>query len=502
VTISGLESAADLSAGYRRGQWSAVEVTQAMLERISRLDGSSNAFVTVTSERALEDARQADQALRDGRAGPLCGVPYTLKDLVPTRGLATGYGSRVWRDPFPTADVPVAERMAVSGGILLGKTTTPEYGFKGDSGNPLNGPCPNPWRPDRTPGGSSSGAAVAAALGYGPLHQGSDGAGSIRIPASFCGVFGMKPSFGLIAHPEAAGFALSHLGPITRTVADAALLLDAMVGFDPRDRLSVPSPVASFAAELEVPLGPLRIAFSPDLGYGVVEPEVASCVERAAGSFERLGHAVEQVELGLDDPWWIERELWISMFAALHPIDPEHRAQVSPGLVRLVDQAAERDSRAVGRALVARSTLTLELEQRLAGYDLLLSPTLPCTAFPLGEDQPASVGGRAFHDLGWTQFCYPFNITGQPAASVPCGFAGGLPVGLQIVGRRLGDALVLRAAAAYERDHPFRLPPDRDRSGLSGGDSGGSGGRLDGVEPVQPRPGLELLEGRSRLAEQ
>ncbi len=459
MTVSGFESAADLAAGYRRGDWTAVEVTEAVLARIARLDRSANAFVTVTPERALDDARRADRALREGTAGPLCGVPYTLKDLVPTRGIPTGYGSRVWRDVSPAADYPVAERMAASGGVLLGKTTTPEHGFKADSGNPLNGPCPNPWRSDRTPGGSSSGAAAAAALGYGPLHQGSDGAGSIRIPASFCGVFGLKPSFGLVAHPQAGGFALSHIGPITRTVADAALLLDAMAGFDPRDRLSVPSPVASFAAELAVPLHPLRIAFSPDLGYGVVEPEVAACVERAALSFEDLGHAVERVELGLDDPWWIERELWISMFAALHPIDPDQRAEVSPGLVRLVDQAAGRDSRAVGRALDARSNLALELEQRLAGYDLLMCPTLPCTAFALGDDHPAAVGGRPFGDLGWTQFCYPFNITGQPAASVSCGFAGGLPVGLQIVGRRLDDALVLRAAAAYERDHPFRLPP-------------------------------------------
>jgi aspartyl-tRNA(Asn)/glutamyl-tRNA(Gln) amidotransferase subunit A len=459
VTVTGYESAADLAAGYRRGDWTAVEVAEAVLERVARLDGDANALVTVTPERALDDARRADRALRDGTAGPLCGVPYTLKDLVPTRGIPTGYGSRVWRDPSPAADYPVAERLAASGGVLLGKTTTPEHGFKGDSGNPLNGPCPNPWRSDRTPGGSSSGAAAAAALGYGPLHQGSDGAGSVRIPASFCGVFGLKPTFGLVSHPQAGGFALSHIGPIARTVADAALLLDAMAGFDPRDRLSVPAPVASFAAELEVPPAPLRLAFSPDLGYAVVEPDVAACVERAARSFEQLGHSVEQVDLGLDDPWWIERELWISMFAALHPIAPEQRGDVSPGLVRLVDQADERGSRAVGMAFDARSALMLELERRLAGYDLLLCPTLPCTAFALGADQPDSVAGHPFEDLGWTQFCYPFNLTGQPAASVPCGFADGLPVGLQIVGRRLDDALVLRAAAAYEREHPFRLPP-------------------------------------------
>jgi aspartyl-tRNA(Asn)/glutamyl-tRNA(Gln) amidotransferase subunit A len=459
VTVTGYESAADLAAGYRRGDWTAVEVAETVLERIARLDGDANALVTVTPERALDDARRADRALRDGTAGPICGVPYTLKDLVPTCGIPTGYGSRVWRDPSPDADYPVAERLAAGGGVLLGKTTTPEHGFKGDSGNPLNGPCPNPWRSDRTPGGSSSGAAAAAALGYGPLHQGSDGAGSIRIPAAFCGVFGLKPTFGLVSHPQAGGFALSHIGPIARTVADAALLLDVMAGFDPRDRLSVPAPVASFAAALEVPLAPLRIAFSPDLGYAGVEPEVAACVERAARAFEGLGHAVEQIDLGLDDPWWIERELWISMFAALHPIEPERRGDVSPGLVRLVDQAEGRGSRAVGMALDARSALVLELERRLAGYDLLLCPTLPCTAFALGADQPDVVAGRPFDDLGWTQFCYPFNLTGQPAASIPCGFADGLPVGLQIVGRRLDDALVLRAAAAYEREHPFRLPP-------------------------------------------
>jgi len=325
--------ARELGAAFRRGERSAVETAEALLERIERLDGAANAFVTVTRERALEDARRADRSLRDGTAGPLCGVPYTLKDLVPTRGIPTGNGSRVWRVPAPVADAPVAERLAASGGVLLGKTTTPEHGFKGASGNPLNGPCGNPWQADRTPGGSSSGAAVAAALGFGPFHQGSDGAGSIRIPASFCGIFGHKPTFGLVAHPPASAFALSHVGPMTRTVDDAALLLDAMVGFDPRDRLSVPPPVASFAAALAEPLAPLRIAFSPDLGYAAVEPGVAACVAGVARTFADLGHDVEEVALGLADPWWIERELWWAMFASRCADALDHRDEVSPGLV-------------------------------------------------------------------------------------------------------------------------------------------------------------------------
>jgi aspartyl-tRNA(Asn)/glutamyl-tRNA(Gln) amidotransferase subunit A len=452
-------TARDLAAAFRNGERSVVETTRQLLDRIERLDVYTNAFVTVTHERALEDARRADEAFREGTAGPLCGLPYTLKDLVPTRGIATGYGSRVWYDPSPSADAPIVGRLAATGGVLLGKTTVPEHGFKGDSGNPLNGPCGNPWRVDRTPGGSSSGAAVAAAFGFGLLHQGSDSAGSIRIPAAFCGVFGHKPTFGLVANPPASDFALSHMGPLARTVEDAAMLLDAMVGFDPRDRLSVPPPESSFAAAVRDRPGPLRIAFSPDLGYAAVEPGVAALVAKAVEVFADLGHAVEQVDFGLQDPWWVERELLWSMFAARCPEAVLHREEVSPGLVRLVEHGRRRTAEAVGVALQARSEFLLAVETRLAGYDLMVCPTLPCTAFPIGNDDPGRVAGRAVDDLGWTMFCYPFNLTGQPAASVPCGILDGLPVGLQIVGRRLDDALVLRAAAAFEETKPFELPP-------------------------------------------
>jgi aspartyl-tRNA(Asn)/glutamyl-tRNA(Gln) amidotransferase subunit A len=457
-------SAAELAAAYRRGERSVVEVTTELLARVDDLDGTANAFVTVTHERALEDARRADRELADGLARPMCGIPYTIKDLVPTCGIPTGYGSLVWRDPSPAADAPVAERLARSGGVLLGKTTTPEQGFKGASGNPLNGPCSNPWQADRTPGGSSSGAAVAAALGFGPLHQGSDGAGSIRIPSAFCGVVGLKPTFGLVAHPPATAFGLSHIGPIARSVADAALLLDAMAGFDPRDRLSVLPCEGSYAGFLGERDGPrrrdrrLRLAFSPDLGYSAVDPGVAACVAAAARSFAKLGHEVEEVDLGLDDPWWIEREMWWAMFGSAYPEATDHRDRVSPGLVRLVETARTRTAEDLGRAFDARAAFARDLAERLQSYDLLLCPSLPCTAFPIDRDQPESVAGRPFDDLGWTGFCYPFNLTGQPAASVPCGFVDGLPVGLQIVGGRLDDALVLQAAAAFEATHPFQPP--------------------------------------------
>ncbi len=439
-----------LRAAYRARSLSPVEVVSATIARIDAMDGLINAFVTRTDEHALADARRAEAAYRDGTQRLLEGVPYSIKDLAPTVGIPTGYGSLVFRDPAPVADAPFVERLRASGGALLGKTTTPEHGYKGDSDNPLNGPCRNPHDTARTAGGSSGGAAAAAAACFGPLHHGSDGAGSIRIPAAFCGVVGLKPTFGLVAHPPGEEYTLSHNGPIARTVRDAALLLDAMAGFDERDRFSVVKPLPSFRAALDEPLPPLRIAFSPDLGYAPVEEGVARAAAAAARTFAALGHAVEEVELGLEDPWWIERELWAAMFAARGAGGLGRRDELSPGLVSIIEHGLRQSGSELAAAIAARAGFVRTITERLAPYDLLLTPAMPCVAFPLGSDQPDSVGGVPFHDLNWTGFAYPFNMTGAPACSVPCGSVDGLPVGLQIVGKRLADALVLRAAGAFE----------------------------------------------------
>ena len=444
-------SATELAAAYRRGELSPVDATEAILARIEAVDGSVNAFVTVTAERALADARAAELSISSGESGPLAGIPYTLKDMVVTKGIPTGRGSLVWNDPSPAADAPVAERLAAAGGVLLGKTTTPELGWKGDSGNRRNGPCHNPRQHGRTAGGSSGGAAAAAAGLMGPLHQGSDGAGSIRIPAGFCGVVGLKPTFGLTPqYPPSAVEPLSHIGPITRTVADAALMLDAMAGIDERDRATVPLEPA-YAAALEQPLPPLRIAFSRDLGYGLVDPAVADAAASAASVFRDLGHTVDEPDLDLDDPFWIVDAIWSTGMAALHRDRfADVRDRLDPGLVRVIEAGLRVDGPTLAAAIQGRLRFCDAVREAMAGYDLLMTPTLPCTAFAAGDDQPTTIAGTPVSYLGWTVFTYPFNITGQPAITMPCGEVGGLPVGLQIVGRRFEDALVLRAAMAYE----------------------------------------------------
>jgi aspartyl-tRNA(Asn)/glutamyl-tRNA(Gln) amidotransferase subunit A len=455
-------SACALLEAYAARALSPVEVVEATLARIEALDGPINAFVTLTPERALADARRAEAAYAAGDAAPLAGVPYTLKDLLDAEGIPTGHGSPLFRIPSPAADAPAAARLRA--GTLLGKTTTPERGWKGDSGNPLNGPCHNPWQHGWTAGGSSGGAAAAAVAAFGPLHQASDGAGSIRIPAGFCGAVGHKPSFGLVPNPPASGMTISHLGPIARTVEDAALLLDAMAGQHPLDRLSVPSPVASFRAALGEPLPSLTIGFSADLGYAAVEPAVLDSVRSAAQAFADAGHRVEEADLRLDDPWPIEDEIWLATYAVEldgrtdgRPIDDLDG--LSPGLRTIVERGATRTAADLARALKARTRWCATLVDRLAPYDLVLTPTLPCVAFPAGDDAPAAIAGRSVSYLSWTAFTYPFNLSGQPAATVPCGLVDGLPVGLQIVGRRLEDALVLRAAHLFEQARPFPLPP-------------------------------------------
>jgi aspartyl-tRNA(Asn)/glutamyl-tRNA(Gln) amidotransferase subunit A len=449
-------SAGALLERYRRRDLSPVEVCQATLDRISARDASINAFVTVTAERALADAKKAEQAWQRGDAGALCGVPYTLKDLTSTRGVPTGRGSLVWRDASPTIDAVIAERLRDAGGVLLGKTTTPELGWKGDSGNRLNGPCHNPWRPGRTAGGSSGGAAAAAAAGFGPLHQGSDGAGSIRIPAAFCGVVGLKPTFGLVAqYPPSALELLSHLGPITRSVSDAALMLDVISGRDDRDRTSVIAP-GGYHDALREPLAPLRIAFSADLGFAAVEPAVVEQARRAVAALADQGHQVHDVDLALDDPFGFVDAIWSTSMAALHRgrLDAVRRL-LDPGLVRVIDAGLAYTGADLASAIQGRAVWVETLRERTAGYDLLVCPTVPCVAFATGQDAPDSVAGVNVSYLGWTPFTYPFNLSGQPAVTVPCGLVDGLPVGLQLVGAGFADALVLRAAAAYESVSAF-----------------------------------------------
>lgn len=464
-------TARELRASYRAGELSPVGVAETVLGRIERLNGDLGAFVTVTADEALQTADAAERALRSSATedpgGAICGVPISIKDMIVTRGVRTTIGSLLLADWVPEFDSPTSERLRAAHAPLLGKTTTSEFGWKGDSGNRVNGATRNPWRLDRTAGGSSGGAAAAVATGLGPAAIGSDGAGSVRIPAAFCGVFGIKPSFGVIPNfPISPIESLSHLGVLATTVADAADVLDVVAGPDPRDRFSLPAIGDGYAASLSEPLGELRVAWSSDLGYAAVEPEVRELAAAAAAVFESLGCQVSEVVPGWDDPYPFLEVIWSAANAGRHMHDlKEVRHLIDPGRLEVVERGMRITGPELAAANAAKADFAETVRRFMDGYHLLLTPTLPLTAFEAGMDQPGRVAGRPTEYLSWTPFTYPFNLTGHPAASVPCGLSGGLPVGLQIVGGWRQDSLVLRAAAAFEEAAPW--PRHAEREGLS-----------------------------------
>lgn len=448
----------ELVEQYRSRKRSPVEVTEYLLERIERVNPVVNAFTTVSADVALQNAVAAERAYQSGDgAGPLSGVPFSIKDLTPTRGIRTARGSLIDPDWVPEEDAPIVERLYAAGGVMLGKTNTPELGWKGDSGNRVFGPTFNPWKLERTAGGSSGGAAAAVATGLGPLAQGSDGAGSIRIPASFCGIFGLKPSFGLVPqYPASALGDLSHLGPMTRTVRDAALMLNAVAGADVRDRLSWSSGV-DYLDGLESGVKGLKIAWSPDLGYANVRPDVREATERAARLFTELGGNVVEVDPGFPNPSDIIDVMWAGGLAGYFKGRLEQvRHLLDFGLLATIERTSSWTMADLASAFQRRNGYYASVREFMESYDLLLTPTLPATAFTAGLDEPDDWPRSTIAPLEWTPFSYPFNLTGQPAATVPCGFdSEGLPIGLQIVGRWRDDPTVLRAARALEIAAPW-----------------------------------------------
>lgn len=458
-------SALDLRRHYQTRELSPVEVTEAVLRRIEQLNPRLKAFITVTPELALQQARAAEQAYSKREPPPpLTGIPTSIKDLTPTKGIRTTRGSLLYKDWIPDFDPPVVERLYAAGIVMLGKTNTPEFGWKGDSGNRIIGPAHNPWKIGQTAGGSSGGAAAAVAAGLGPLAQGSDGAGSIRIPSGFTGIYGLKPSWGLVPQYPASPLELfSHIGPMTRTVRDAALMLNVIAGADPRDRLSFSTGI-DYVAALDGEIKGLRVAWSPDLGYALIDPEVQAIATAAAARFTELGCQVEEANPGIPDPWEeIVEPLYATSQASIHLQDFDKvRKLLDPGRIPVIESAKRWTSVEIAAAHSRRNEYYYAMLRFMQHYDLLLTPTLPVTAFKAGDDQPGTINGLPTTYVGWTAFTYPFNITGQPAATVPCGFASnGLPVGLQIVGRWRDDVTVLRASAAFEALAPWadKRPP-------------------------------------------
>jgi len=451
-------SATQLLESYRKHQLSPVEVTRAALERIERLNPVLNAF-NLVSERALDDATASEARWMAGQPkGLLDGVPVSIKDILLTKGWPTLRGSKTvdargpWND-----DAPATARLREHGAVLLGKTTTPEFGWKGVTDSPLTGITRNPWNPKKTPGGSSGGAAAALAAGMGALAVGTDGGGSIRIPCSFTGLFGLKASFGRVpAWPLSPFGTVAHVGPMTRSVADAALMLNVLSLPDARDWHALPYERRDWRSGLDEGIADLRIAYSPDLGYAKVDPEVADLVRKAVSVFTDLGARVEEKSPGFANPDAIFRTHWFSGAAMLvNAIAPEKRKLVDPGLREVAEEGARITAAELHDAQMKRGALGTHMNLFHRDYDLLVTPTLAVAAFDVGLECPP--GKQRWID--WTPFSFPFNLTQQPAASIPCGLTReGLPVGLHLVGPRYADALVLRAARAFETARPIKLP--------------------------------------------
>ena len=455
-------SAVSLLDRYRKRALSPVEVTRQLLDRLDVLQPKINAFCVVDRDGALAAARASEQRWTSGgKIGRLDGVPVTIKDLMLMRGFPTRRGSRLV-DPNQdwSEDAPAVARLREAGAVILGKTTTPEFGWKALGDSPLTGITRNPWNLERTPGGSSAGAAAACAAGIGPLHLGSDGAGSIRIPCAFTGLFGLKPSFGRVpAYPLSPMGLLAHIGPIARTVADAALMLTVLSAPDHRDPYALPPEDRDYLDGLEDGVRGWRIAYSPTLGYARVDREIAASVAEAARQFEALGAVVEEVDAIFLSPRDALFTLWAAGAALLLGAYPaDKRALVDPGLAATAAEGERISAVDYLRADLVRTALGEQMAAFHRKYDLLLTPTMPIPALPVGQDLNDPATER--HWIDWSPFSYPFNMTRQPAASIPCGLtSAGLPIGLQIVGPLYADESVLRAALAFETTQPERHPP-------------------------------------------
>lgn len=447
-------TAAQLVDGYRKGEFSPVEATRAALERAERIQPEVNAFVRLTAEEALTQAREsADRWRRGEPAGLVDGVPVTVKDILLMRGAPTLKGSKALSEKGRwDEDAPSVARLREHGAVFLGKTTTPEFGWKGVTDSPLSGVTRNPHDPSRTAGGSSGGAAAAVALGAGPLALGTDGGGSVRIPAAFCGIFALKPTYGRVPlYPASAFGTLAHVGPMTRDAADAALMLDVIGAPDARDWSGLGPTGASYTGVLAEGVQGLRVAYSPSLGGQVaVQPAVAAAVRRAVERLARLGAYVEEADPDFADPVDAFHTLWFSGAARVtEHFGPHQRELLDPGLREICGLGARLSALDYLAAVDVRMDLGRRMGRFHESYDLLVTPTLPLTAFEAGAETPKGSGHRRW--TGWTPFTYPFNLTQQPAASVPVGVDGdGLPVGLQIVAARHRDDLVLRAAHALD----------------------------------------------------
>lgn len=459
----GFTPAAELAEQIRQRQISPVEVVDKLLERIENINPHVNAYVTVTAELARQAAKQAEaEVMHSHHVGPLHGVPVAIKDLTPTAGIRTTYGSQIYADNVPEEDAAIVQRLKAAGAIILGKTNTPEFGAGAQTFNTLFGITRNPWDTRLTPAGSSGGSAAALAAGLTPLATGSDLGGSLRTPASFCNVLGFRPSWGLVPeYPTSMPWDnLSASGPMARDVRDIALLLSVMAGPDRRAPISEPGHPAEYLAAIEQPdIKGWKVAWSPDLGFAPVEPEVVEICQQAAQVFaNELGCKVDEAAPDFSDSPQIFQVLrGARMAAAYADFLPQWRDKMQANLVWNTEYGLTLSGREVYQAETARGKLWDRVWRFFEDYDLLLAPAAATLPFPVETISPPEINGRKMENyVEWLGLSYGITLTGLPSLVVPCGFSkSGLPVGIQIVGRRLGEANILRAAAAFEKVRPW-----------------------------------------------
>lgn len=457
-------SAQELLEAYRAKDLSPVEVAEAVLERIDEKNPAVNAIVTVTPHLALEQARKSEKAYLGGEARLLEGVPVTIKDLVVTKGIRTTMGSLLFKDYIPDTDAVLVERLEAAGTVMLGKTNVPEFGLVAVTDNELFGPTYNPWDTAKTAGGSSGGAAAGLAAGFGPLAVGNDGGGSIRVPASLCGVVGLKPHFGRVPsypHVTHGWETMNHEGPMARTVRDAAMMLDVMAGPDERDRTSLPASRAVYLDAVDMDVEGLKVAFTTDLAVTAVDPEVRQKVTEAARVFQdELGCDVVEDQPSIPDMSGDLTTLVIAeTVAANRDRLQEAKEKIYRHYLPFLELENAFSAADVAQVYFRREELWDKVWPFFQRHDVLLTPTTACPAFDFKEGGmlgPESVDGVEATPASWVGFTFPFNFTGQPAVSIPCGFTSdGLPVGLQIIGRRFDESTVIKAAAAFERVRPW-----------------------------------------------
>jgi aspartyl-tRNA(Asn)/glutamyl-tRNA(Gln) amidotransferase subunit A len=453
-TAVALTSAVELSQSFARRELSPVEAVEAAFDAVDAFEQDVNAFVLVDRVGALAAARESERRWQEGtQLSRWDGVPTPVKDILLTKGWPTLRGSALIDESGDWAeDTPSVARVREAGCVLIGKTTTPEFAWKGVTDSIRHGATGNPWGAGLTSGGSSGGSATAVGLGMGTWSIGTDGGGSVRIPASFTGTVALKPTYGLIPHYPASPFGtLAHAGPMTRTVTDAAAMLDVLTGFDARDWSAMPTPTASFLDGLDDGVAGLRVGFSADLGYVQNDPEVERLVRDAVAVLADAGAHVDEVDPGFTDPVEAFHVLWFTGAAkVLEHYGPQALDRIDPKLRWCVEQGQQMSASQYLDADAVRMALGQQMGRFHESYDVLVTPTMPIAAFEAGR--PAPEGWPSDLWTSWTPYTYPFNMTQQPALSVPCGFTSDeRPVGLQVVGRRHADQLVLRVGRAYEQ---------------------------------------------------